>query len=64
MLDHQLAVGQFGALGEHLPGEQQGVGYDLAQVADPHVDAPDRSPGRSRVDGVEDGLTDRELVHG
>ena len=49
VLDDELAAGQVGRLGEHLPREQQRVGHDLAEVADAHVrpGAPAGSPARA-----------------
>ena len=55
---------EVGALGEHLPRELQRVGHDLAKVTDADVDLAHGTAAGPRLDVLEDGLAEGELVHG
>ena len=63
VVDRQRAARQLGAVGQQLPGEHEGVGDDLAEVADAHLDPFDPPAVGVARDGVDDRLAQRELVH-
>jgi hypothetical protein len=45
MFDVETSVGQWRVVGDSRPAERQGVGYDLAQLADPDPDRRHRPTG-------------------
>ena len=63
VVDDEPAAGQVGPLREQLPRELQRVRHDLAEVADADVDLLDPTSAGVALDGVDDGLAERQLVH-
>src|SRR3954454_10209900 len=63
LLHHKLGALDRRALRYELEREVERVGHDLAQVADPQLDARHPSPSRMPARDLDHCVRDRELVH-
>src|SRR3954471_24635163 len=63
-LDRKLGALELRALGHEAEGELERGRHHLAQVADLQLDAPHLPPRRVGARDADDGVGDRELVHG